>query len=77
MYFAQKQAEVEAAKQQGAQPQPAVPTVQAERQPQPEPQQEPQQESQQQSGPAIPSAPALQAEAPAEEPKSEVTVNAA
>lgn len=66
MYFAQKQAEVEAGKQ-GAQPAtPSAPQVQQE--------QQPQQESQ---GPAIPSAPALQAEAPAEEPKPEVTVNAA
>jgi hypothetical protein len=68
MYFAQKQAEVEAAKQGNQQPA-AAPVMQQEEQPQQEPQQ--------QSGPTIPPAPALQAEAPAEEPKSEVTVNAA
>jgi len=69
MYFAQKQAEVEATKQGGQGAPPAAPAVQPEQQPQ-------QQESQ--SGPTIPAAPAMQAEAPAaEEPKPEVTVNAA
>lgn len=68
MYFAQKQAEIEAAKQGGGQATP----------PQPEQQPEPQSEQKQpQSGPTVPSAPTLQVEAPAEEPKPEVTVNAA
>lgn len=59
MYFAQKQAEIEAAKQAGQQAQ------------------QPQQTEQAQPTPVvIPSAPAMQAEAPAE-PKPEVTVNAA
>ena len=67
MYFAQKQAEVEAAKQ-GIQPaMPSAPQIE-------QVEQQPQQESQ---GPTIPPAPALQAEVSAEEPKPEVTVNAA
>ena len=79
MYFAQKQAEVEA-QRQATQPA-AGPALEPDAEPSaesaPAPEIERQESQQPQSGPAIPSAPAMQAEAPAEEPKPEVTVHAA
>ncbi|HET6374283.1 MAG TPA: hypothetical protein VFG76_13320, partial [Candidatus Polarisedimenticolia bacterium] len=75
MYFAQKQAEVEA-QRQATQPA-AGPALEPPAEPAAAPETEQQESQQSQSGPAMPSAPAMQAEAPAEEPKPEVTVNAA